>query len=791
MAKDTAKPTTPGRTAQLSRSIAESRRARATAGITRRTLFAALIWSAFVLVVGSVGLWARSQPRVAVDRVMDTTRTVLVEFTINDIPATESARLKARQEAPRVYVARTDALDAIRTSLEQLPVSLRDARTIDEVEPSIREQFRLDEQTLEAIRERAEGPSNQAWIALVSSLDRQLRTSKPILSPEAFQIESLSPNSQIELRVPSAETPDQPTSRRITKQYQIVNAGSPNLQQEIAGTVRFVGFPPVLIDPVSARIAYEVTRGAGPTFAFDRAATEAVQEQEALRVQLLKTTYLPGHVIFQRGDRLTAAQLDLFENALEAETAAESTITSWIRRAGVFGLAAVVVVGIAGYIVLFCPRIKRNTTRTLAIAGLIGAAAMSACYAMPVEPSLASLTVTAPVIFVAMILTIAYDRRTGMAVGTMLAILVGSLLRLGAPTTALLVVGACVAAWQLKEIRERTALIRVGVVQAVALVFGTLLIGAGTKPLVNASFVELGQDALLAGASGMLVAMVTVFILPSIEKMFDITTGMTLIELRDPKQELLRQLQQRAPGTYNHSLNVASLAESAADAIGANGLLAYVGALYHDIGKMNKPDYFVENQSPGINKHDKLSPAMSLLVIVGHVKDGMELAREFNLPRSLHHFIESHHGTTLVEYFFHRAKKQAEETSEQNADNEETKTPAGEPREIEYRYPGPRPHTKECAILMLCDAVESAARSMADPTPSRIDQTVRAIANKRLLDGQFDDSELTLRELNTIVESVSKTLAAIYHGRIAYPAGPDKPSREGPTMKHDSVEQRA
>jgi hypothetical protein len=300
-------------------------------------------------------------------------------------------------------------------------------------------------------------------------------------------------------------------------------------------------------------------------------------------------------------------------------------------------------------------------------------------------------------------------------------------------------------------------------VVAAILAAGTIVVGLIELPVTPVAIRQTLWDAGLAAFSGLLVGGVTLFILPSLERMFDIVTGMTLVELRDPKQALLRHLQQRAPGTYNHSLNVASLAEAAAEAIGCNGLLTYVGALYHDIGKMNKPDYFVENQVPGFNRHDKLSPAMSLLVIVGHVKDGLELAREFGLPTPLHHFIEAHHGTTLVEYFYHRARRQAAADSGVDAGDG--------PDEIEYRYPGPKPRSRECAILMLCDAVESAARTMADPTPARIDATVRALATKRLMDGQFDESDLTLRELNIVAETVSKTLAAIYHGRIAYPAG--------------------
>jgi putative nucleotidyltransferase with HDIG domain len=256
-------------------------------------------------------------------------------------------------------------------------------------------------------------------------------------------------------------------------------------------------------------------------------------------------------------------------------------------------------------------------------------------------------------------------------------------------------------------------------------------------------------------------------ILPSIERLFHITTGMTLAELRDPRRSLLRQLQQRAPGTWEHSMQVATIAEAAAESIGADGLLCYVGGLYHDIGKMHKPQYFVENQSNGENLHDSLSPAMSLLVIVNHVKDGMELAREYNVPRAITQFIESHHGTTVVEYFYHQAVKQAED--DRDIPDEDT-----------FRYSGPRPRTREAAILMVSDAVESAVRSMDSPSPAQIEGLVHDLARKRLLDGQFNECPLTLSELSTVQEAIVKRVAASRHGRIAYPdAAADPTATEG------------
>ena len=245
--------------------------------------------------------------------------------------------------------------------------------------------------------------------------------------------------------------------------------------------------------------------------------------------------------------------------------------------------------------------------------------------------------------------------------------------------------------------------------------------------------------------------------MPGIERLFNVTTAMTLRELNDSNHPLLKRLGQDAPGTYQHSLRIADMAEAAAEAVGADPLLCRVGAMYHDIGKTNKPQYFVENQTPGHNRHNKLSPAMSLLIIVGHVKDGSEMAREYGLPTSIRHIIESHHGTTLVEYFYHAAKRQKE--SEGKA----------APGEFEFRYPGPKPQSKEAAILMLCDAVEAVARSLPEPTPVRLEQTVSAMASKRLMDNQFDECHLTLRELAQMEAAITKTLCAIYHARIKYP----------------------
>jgi hypothetical protein len=234
---------------------------------------------------------------------------------------------------------------------------------------------------------------------------------------------------------------------------------------------------------------------------------------------------------------------------------------------------------------------------------------------------------------------------------------------------------------------------------------------------------------------------------------------MTLLELADVSHPLLRRISSEAPGTWNHSLQVAAMAEEAAEAIGANSLLCRVGCYYHDCGKINKPEYFVENQHDGVNRHLNLSPSVSLLIIIGHVKDGIELAREYNLPTSLFPFIQQHHGTTLVEFFYDRALRTSDPDLHVVS-------------ETQYRYPGPKPKSREIAITMLADGCESAARAMVEPTASRIESLVEEMARKRLDDGQFDECDLTMRDLELVKRSLVKSLLGIYHSRIAYPSTP-------------------
>ena len=352
------------------------------------------------------------------------------------------------------------------------------------------------------------------------------------------------------------------------------------------------------------------------------------------------------------------------------------------------------------------------------------------------------------------ILTIAYDQRFALAMGAMLSGFVVFQIRGDFSMLVVLLGGLMLCVFQLRQIRTRSKLMVVSGISAagVFIVVWAMSVqtGAGWRFILN--------DSVWAAGSVMLAGLIVQALLPVIERIFSIATGSTLLEWCDASKPLLKRLAMESPGTYNHSLQLGAMCEAAAETIGARGLLARVGAYYHDVGKINKPEYFAENQAVGQNKHEKLSPAMSLLIIINHVKDGLEMARKYGLPNVLREFVGTHHGTTLVRYFYHTATKQSANG----------RAPA--PDETQYRYPGPKPHTKEAAILMLADGSESSVRAMSESTPTSIRIQVHKIVTNRLEDGQLDECELTLREVHMIEESLVKSLCGMYHARIAYPA---------------------
>lgn len=426
----------------------------------------------------------------------------------------------------------------------------------------------------------------------------------------------------------------------------------------------------------------------------------------------------------------------------------------WAQAMGRAGLVTFLVILIAAYVTWRRREIIHNNGAGFALAALLivslGITKFTvSILALPPNAALLGVCIGA------IVMTIVYNRLFALTVGGLLAILTVFQVRGDFDLLTILVAGMVPCIVQLREVRTRTKLITVSCLSAgVALAAGFALAARAQTPWTLA-----WHESLWAAGSVLLAGLIVQSILPVIERLFGIATGSTLLEWCDASKPLLKRLAMESPGTYNHSLQLGAMCESAAHAIGGHDLLARVGAYYHDIGKTYKPDYFTENQIPGeTNRHDKLSPQMSMLVILGHVKNGLELARQYALPKQLREFIASHHGTTRVQYFYHAACKEAQARGE------------AIPDENNFRYPGPKPASKEAGILMLADGVESSVRSLGETTPTNIRAQVHRIVTSRLEDGQLDNCALTLRQVHAIEESFVKTLCAVYHGRIAYPS---------------------
>lgn len=461
------------------------------------------------------------------------------------------------------------------------------------------------------------------------------------------------------------------------------------------------------------------------------------------------TSICRGDLLVAQGQPIQRQQLDVLraEHNAHIEQLLSADIAS--RAIAEF----LVFLLLAGSVVLYTVRFQASLAQNLPM--IVGV-----CVLVLLTVTLGQLlhadpwhAVVLPLTMTAMILTLAYNPQLALMMS--FALVLGLAVMLGHDLDHFLINtgGLATAILLLRHVRTRTQLVQVATIAGFA--FASMTFASGL--LANQSWTLILSDAFRNFLWGSLAGFLLTGILPIVERSFGIVTDIRLLELADGSHPLLQELVKRAPGTYTHSITVATLAEAAADAIGANPLLARVGSYFHDIGKMTKPHYFIENQS-GENRHDFLEPAMSTLVIIGHVKDGLALAEEYNLPAPIVDMIAQHHGTTLVEYFYREALKLQQASGLSESDLESC-----------FRYPGPKPQTKENGVVMLADAVESTSRSLANPTPSSLQKLVHDMLMKRLLDGQFEESGLTLTELHQVEESLSKSLIALFHARIKYP----------------------
>ncbi len=466
--------------------------------------------------------------------------------------------------------------------------------------------------------------------------------------------------------------------------------------------------------------------------------------------------YEVGRSIVRWGDVITPDQLRVLREEMKAYQRSLGLKDQFKRGLALFLLMGLMALLVVLYVVRYQPKLAQNTSLIIKVCVLlVGAHFFWLLLARPPwHAGLVALTVAS------MVLAIVF--RPPFALLTSFSFCIAVTASRGNNMDHLLVQigGQAVAVLLMRNVRTRMQLVKIGIAAGLGylgMTLATSLLTEQTRDLTLA-------DCLRRCLWGLLAGFLVTGALPLIERWFGVVTDIRLLELADASHPLLQEMVRRAPGTYNHSMTVASLAEQAAEAIGANGLQTRVGAYFHDIGKMLKPSYFVENQS-GQNLHDDLEPGLSTLIIIGHVKDGVALAEHHRLPPPVIDFIQQHHGTSLVEYFYRVALRQQEELGHAPSRSE------GGPCSLEasFRYPGPKPQTPEIGIVMIADAVESASRALSDPAPNSLRKLVRDLTMKRLLDGQLEESGLTLTELHLIEESLVKGLIALYHSRIKYP----------------------
>lgn len=476
-----------------------------------------------------------------------------------------------------------------------------------------------------------------------------------------------------------------------------------------------------------------------PNLFYDNEKTEEAQQEAAKNVT--PVVYKKNQTIVEEGKPITEAQIQALDE-LGLLNNSKFNISLYLALA----IMVIIVMYIQNrYLKKYYKDIYNNSSKLIMINIITIMTIVFARVFSIASPYLIPLACT-PIL-----LTLLLNYRISLVVSITNIILMAVAVSFNTEIIILAIVSVIVGATFLKKMQQRNDIVYSCIYIAILNGVMTLSISA----LVTSNLKEILLDTAFILVGSLLSGILSTGLLPFFESMFDIVTNVKLLELSNPNNPLLKKLLMEAPGTYHHSVIVANLAEVATEAVGGNALLARIGAYYHDIGKTKKPYFFKENQLGKENPHDDITPELSKLLIISHVKDGLELAREYKLPKVIQDFIPTHHGKTLVKYFYLTAKNNAE-----NPDDI---------KEEDYMYPGPKPKTKEQCILMLADSVEAAVRSINNPTKEKIENMVDNIVKDKLSSGQLDDSQLTISDVKKIKKCFLKTLNGIYHERIEYP----------------------
>lgn len=628
--------------------------------------------------------------------------------------------VKAGQVAPRDIEAPRDLID--RPTTERLrreavarvsPVYVRDAAAGEEVDRRLAQAFTRIREVPQESEESEE--SEESVLTLL----------------------------QLEDRVLSAMEKDVRFVATAEMAKNITSSDLPTFKKEAESELRALDYPRPLADFLVGLLDKELR----PNFFLDEEQT--AQQREAAWNSVAPATIVKGEVIVRKGQRLTEEDVMRLKDAGVLRDNRD-----WLAVAGSFLIAGIIIFLAGLFLYYFRPGIFYSDSRLILIGLVFLLAAFLTKVLWPISPFLA------PAAGTTMLLAILIDPVVALGFGILLSPVVGLLTGYDLGGAFVALVGGLVGIMGVTRGSLRGDVMRAGALVALANVAAIAGLSLTLGP-AHARQGALLQDLLAGAANGVFLGgVLAIGSLPYFENLFGILTSSKLLELSNPNHPLLRRLLLEAPGTYHHSLLVANLAEAASEAVGVNGLLARVGAYYHDVGKVKRPYFFTENQFGSRNPHNRLSPHLSSLIVTSHVKDGVELARQHRLPEEVVRFIPEHHGTGLVGYFYQQAV---------NGGN-------GKVDEGSFRHVGPVPQTAETAIVMLADASEAAVRALGKPTPGKVQATVRRVIRERLDDGQMDECDLTLGDLDVVAQAFVRVLSGAFHARIEYPDAVARPA---------------
>ena len=478
-----------------------------------------------------------------------------------------------------------------------------------------------------------------------------------------------------------------------------------------------------------------------PSLFLDEATTQAKKQEAAASVRDVKGIIRKDQVIIRKGEIVTDDHIEKLEAlGLQNPTMRFKDIF------GLFLINALLISLLYFYIFTYHKDIFDDINKIL----FLGVIYVATIFIAKISSQISGYII--PTAFASMLIALTLNSRLALGMTFLIGVNIGFIFLGEIDYTIVALAGGLISIFSIRKATQRSSLTRAGLLIAAVNVVSIISLGLIHRNPTNLMF----RSSMWGVLNGFISAILTLGILPFLETFFDISSSFRLMELTNPNQPLLKQLLVEAPGTYHHSVVVGNLAEAATEEIGGNSLLARVGAYYHDIGKLKRPYFFAENQEAYKNIHDELEPSLSALVIASHVKEGVDLARKHKLPKPIIEIINQHHGTGIISYFYHRALQS-------NIDK------SGEIDEESYRYSGPKPQSKEAGVILLADMLEAEARTLNNPTASRIKSLTQNVINKNLVNGQLDDCNLTLRELNKIKDVFSRILTGMFHNRVEYP----------------------